>query len=237
MWQREYRQHPSAALGRTMEFLVHGHGGAPVLVFPTSRGRFFQWEDFHMTGALGHQLENGFLQLFCVDGIDNETWYNFDRPQADVLRAHQAYDRYLAEEFVPEIRRWNGNPFLIATGTSFGAYQAANFTFRHPSLVSRLVAMSGDFCIRKYVDGHYDQDVYFNNPVDYLPGVTDEGLLSALRQVETILAVGESDFCLDPTRRLSGILHGLGIGHRFDVWSPEWIHDWPTWRQMVQVYL
>ena len=37
--------------------LVFGHAGARVLVFPTSMGRFFQWEDSGMITALGDQLE------------------------------------------------------------------------------------------------------------------------------------------------------------------------------------
>ncbi|MBC8077315.1 MAG: esterase, partial [Chloroflexales bacterium] len=37
---RSYHAWHSPALGRTMELLVFGHGGTPVLVFPTSRGRF-----------------------------------------------------------------------------------------------------------------------------------------------------------------------------------------------------
>ncbi len=55
-----------------MELLVFGHVGARVLVYPTSMGRFFQWEDTGMIAALGDQLENGGLQLFCVDSVDGE---------------------------------------------------------------------------------------------------------------------------------------------------------------------
>ena len=43
---RNYEVLNSAYLGREMEHLVYGWGGAPVLVFPTSKGRFFQWEDY-----------------------------------------------------------------------------------------------------------------------------------------------------------------------------------------------
>ena len=72
--QRLYWRDWSHLLQRPMEALVYGHSGAPVLVFPTSRGRFHQWEDFQMVEALRHPIERGWLQLFCVDGIDNETW-------------------------------------------------------------------------------------------------------------------------------------------------------------------
>ena len=208
-----------------------------MLVFPTSRGRFFQWEDFRMFDALAQHLEEGWLQFFCVDGIDNETWYDFERVQTSVLEMHQAYDRYLLEEFLPAIEGHNQNPFLMVTGASFGAFQAANFAFRHPHKVRRLLAMSGDYCIRKYLDDYYDTSVYFNNPVDYLPLTHAPDILGALRSMDIILAAGQSDFCLPPTLRLSGILRDLGVPHRCEVWGQDAIHDWPTWKKMVRAYL
>jgi len=42
---REYQHWYSPSLGREMELLIFGHAGARVLVFPTSMGRFFEWED------------------------------------------------------------------------------------------------------------------------------------------------------------------------------------------------
>ena len=37
--------------------LVFGHSGTPVLVFPSSMGRFHEWETFHMISALRRQIE------------------------------------------------------------------------------------------------------------------------------------------------------------------------------------
>jgi hypothetical protein len=42
---REHHRWHSPSLGRDMELLVFGHAGARMLVFPTSMGRFFEWED------------------------------------------------------------------------------------------------------------------------------------------------------------------------------------------------
>ena len=55
-----------------MELLVFGHHGAPLVVFPTSQGRFYEYEDRGMVGALSEHLERGWLQLYCVDSIDAE---------------------------------------------------------------------------------------------------------------------------------------------------------------------
>ena len=49
---RDYVKHGSSALGREMEFLWFGQFGRPVLLFPTSSGRFYENEDFKLTASL-----------------------------------------------------------------------------------------------------------------------------------------------------------------------------------------
>jgi len=234
---RDYGILHSQALGRDMEHLVIGHAGAPVLVFPTSRGRFFQWEDFNMIRTLQRHLENGWIQLFCVDSVDRESWYNFDCEPAEQVARHNDYDRYLVEEFLPFLRTVNNVPYLTVTGTSFGAFHAALFAFRHPQLVQRLIAMSGDYCVRKYLDDHYDIEVYYNNPVDFLPRTTDPKILESLRKMDIVLAAGDWDFCLGPTVRLARILDGLEVPYFLDVWGDHTVHDWPTWKRMIVKFI
>ena len=77
---REYHKWWSPRLGRDMEVLVFGHSGLPTIVFPTSRGRFFEFEDRGMVGAIWQKIESGGLQLYCVDSVDGESWYNKDVP-------------------------------------------------------------------------------------------------------------------------------------------------------------
>ena len=43
--RREYHRWWSPSLHRDMELLEFGHGGARVIAFPTSRGRFYEWAD------------------------------------------------------------------------------------------------------------------------------------------------------------------------------------------------
>ncbi len=77
---REYHRWHSHELGRDMEMLVFGHGGLPAIVFPTSQARFYEFEDQGMVAAVADKLEGGRLQLFCVDSVDSESWYNRDVP-------------------------------------------------------------------------------------------------------------------------------------------------------------
>ena len=76
MTERHYLKEWSPVLGRDMELLVFGNAGLPLLVFPTSMGRFFQWEDFGMVDALRDKIEAGFVQLFCVDSVDERSEFS-----------------------------------------------------------------------------------------------------------------------------------------------------------------
>jgi esterase/lipase superfamily enzyme len=235
---REYHKWYSSQLGRDMEFLLYGHAGRPILVFPTSMGRFYQNEDFHMIGTLGWRLDNGEIQVLCVDGIDLESWYNRYISPHDRAQRHNAYERYIMHELLPwwQYRNWAVGNNLCVTGASFGAYHAANFAFRHPDLVRKMVAMSGSFSLSHLVYGDWSGDVFLNSPADYLPDLHDDWFLSRMRQMEIILAAGDRDICLDATRHLSTELWAKAVPHWLDIWSDAW-HDWPIWREMAIKFL
>src|SRR5437660_9911487 len=78
--QRDYVREYSPSLGRDMELLHFGHAGRPLLVFPTSMGRYYQGEPFGLVGALNDFIESGPGQLICVDSCDGASAYGRRRP-------------------------------------------------------------------------------------------------------------------------------------------------------------
>ena len=60
---REYGRWFSPSLGRDMEFLWFGKFGRPVMIFPTSGGRFHENEDFHLTASLADKVDRPRLNL------------------------------------------------------------------------------------------------------------------------------------------------------------------------------
>ena len=203
---RSYHRWHSPSLGRDMELLVFGHAGARVLGFPASMHPFHDWEDNGLVGSLAWHLESGRLQLFCVDQVDQESWYAWDRHPGERARRYQQYDDYLVREVVPFTWSFNRNPLLITTGPSMGAYHAVNFALRHPDLVGRTLGMSGLYDTTRLADGCHDANTYFNNPVEYLANEQDAGRLAALRRLDIILAVGKDDPLLEQNQRLSALL-------------------------------
>lgn len=231
---REYRKRFSSVLGRDMELLVFGRKGIPLIVFPTSKGRFFDYENFGMIAALQPKIESGKLQVFCLDSVDAESWYNKSaQPRQRVLR-HLQYEQYILHELISFLRSENDATALAVTGCSFGAYHAVNLALKHPDKFTYCVSMGGLFDIRPFLDGYYDEDCYFNCPPDFLPNLGDEWYLDRYRNsLRLVLAVGETDVFLEDNRRLSRVLGDNGIPHWLDVWGNGTGHDWPWWRQMA----
>ena len=233
---REHHRWYSPRLQRDMDLLVHGHAGAPVIVFPTSGGRFYEYEDREMVANLGDYLDRGWFQLYCVDSVDMESFYcDWAHPHGRIQR-HLQYEAYLLHEVLPLIEQKNGNPFLITHGCSFGAYHALNFALRHPQRVRRVVALSGKYDMSTFFRGYYDDDIYFNTPSQYIPNLSDPGQIEAIRKIELILAVGKEDPNIENNRALSRALWSKNIWHAYREWD-GWSHDWPYWKQMARLYL
>jgi len=234
--ERQQHKWHSPALGREMEIRVYGHSGARVLVFPTSMGRFWDWEDRGMIDALAGHLQNGWIQMYCVDSVDTESWYNKHVHPSLRAKRHAQYDRYIADEVLPFSASRNSQPFVIATGASFGAYHAIAFGFRHPTRVGRVLGMSGLYDIRQLTDGYSDEAVYFGNPFDSIATEHDPARLQALQRMDIILAIGQDDPASQNNRALSERLWDRGIGNALRIWD-GWAHDWPYWQKMIRLYI
>ena len=219
-----------------MEMLVFGHGGARVLAFPTSMGRFFEWQDRGMPDALGEHLERGWVQLFCVDSVDDESWYaKWKHPRDRALR-NLDYESYILREVLPFTEQRNGNPFLMAVGASFGAYHAVNIGLRNPWTFDRVIGMSGLYDIREQTDGYYDDAIAAQNPSHFVSTIDDHERLEAMRRMDIILATGRDDSFVENNRYLSKALWEKGVGNALRLWD-GWAHDWPWWKDMIRIYI
>ena len=230
--QEDYLKWFSPNLSMDFEMLTFGHSGQPIILFPTSQGRYYENKDFHLIQAVQPFIDDGLVKIYCPDSIDALSWYNKAVPPAFRVKNHQWYERLLLTEIVPQALRETGHDKIIAAGCSFGGYHAANFAFRHPELVSHLFSMSGAFDIRGQLDGFYNEDVYFNNPVDFLPDANNPELWN----LKIVLGTAERDICRQDNEKLSAILYHKGINHWLDV-RHDADHDWVVWREQFPDYL
>jgi esterase/lipase superfamily enzyme len=91
--------------------------------------------------------------------------------------------------------------------------------------------MGGAFDIKPQVNGYYDDDVYYNNPADFIPGLNDP----AVWEIGIVLGTSDQDICLEQNRIMSEILNRKGISHWLDIRAG--VHDWPVWREMFPCYI
>ncbi|MCE2503119.1 MAG: esterase family protein [Chlorobi bacterium] len=230
----------SPSLGREMEIVIYGHHGFALLMFPSAAADYLEYERFYLIDSIKHLIEEGKVKVFSINSINSESWLNHEMQPRDKAVRHQQYNRYIEEEVTPYINNAMGGRTLTMTaGVSLGAFHAANVLFHRPDLFDGVIGLSGIYDLKKYTNGYWDEDVYFNSPMDYLPNLTDEEILGQLRSKEHLHFLTGSGPYEDPnaTQAMSDMLAYKEIPHNIEIWSAEWSHDWPTWREMLPNYM
>ncbi len=234
--KEEYHKWYSEYLSREFEMLVFGHSGYPVIAFPTSQARYYELKDFKLIESASQLIEEGKIKIYCPDGIDSQSWYNYSIHPADRVKTHMAYENLILNDVIEFAKHETEYNKVALAGCSLGAYHAANISFKHPDKVGYLICMGGCFDIKQFIEGYYDENCYFNNPPDYMPNLTDAWYLDRINHIGIVLGTGEHDMCKDENENLSRILNEKGIAHWLDVRSGAG-HDWNWWREMFPEYL
>lgn len=232
----------SPRLDLPMPIVRYGDWGRPLLLLPTAQADFLEYERFYLIKSIEHHILAGRVQVFSINSINEYAWMKRGLPPAEAARRQSLFSGYLEEEVIPHIRRSLRDPSVrvAVSGASFGAFYAANAFFRRPDLFGTLIAMSGFYDLGPdYLDGFMNDDVYFNNPLSYLPNVNDHGVLEEMRhhsQIHIVTGQGAYEHP-EASRRLSRVLNAKSIPHNLDLWGHDVKHDWPTWRQMLDYYI
>ena len=243
--QVEHHRWWSQHLNRDMELKVYGHWGAPILAFPCSRGRFFDYEGMGMIHAIAGTINAGKIKLFTVDSVDEESWYNFGISAEERNRRHEAYDRYIIEEVVPFIGSHCGfsDQRVMTNGCSMGAYHALNFFLKHPDVFEGAIALSGLYRLDRQEFGLSAADlpaVYYNSPISYLAGLDDPWFLERYRHGRIIVCVGQGAWeheAIEDTRAIDNLLREKSVPAWIDYWGYDVNHDWPWWYRQMDHFL
>lgn len=231
----------STNLGMEMPLVAYGHAGFPLLMFPTAAADFLEYERFHLIDSISHLIEAGRVRAYSINSVNRYSLLNEQASPQWKAELLSRYDRYITDEVLPLIRNDTGNTDArpITTGASLGAFLSANSYFRHPDLMRGVIAMSGSYDIRSYLRGYHDDNVYFNNPAEYLPNLNDDYHLPRLRQADAIYILSGQGAYEAPerSRDFSRLLSSKGIPHTLDLWGHDVDHDWPWWRKMLPHYL
>ncbi|MDG5767184.1 alpha/beta hydrolase-fold protein [Balneolales bacterium ANBcel1] len=224
----------SPSLGREVTLLSYGTEGVPILAFPGDSGSSDYWEKQGLIDALSFQIENGHNQLFCVDSIDQESFFNAAAEPRARINKHRQYEGFIIDEVLPHIRKKTGDLFLMTTGIHMGGYHALNLMLKYPGQIQKVIAIGGRFQIRPFLGDYFDDNVYFNNPLEYLPNLEEESLLEEIRNADIRLIVTPDDPYLELNYMLSDILRSKSIDHIFDYWIEAGLGRREVWGNILQ---
>lgn len=234
--QEFYHKFYSQYLGRDFEMLVYGHAGLPVILFPAALGRYYQAKDFGLIASVNDFLESGKVKIYCPDTIDNESWFNYDIHPSERIQRQLTYENLILNEVIGFAKYETEFEKVALAGCDLGAYQAINNSLKHPEVVSHIISMGGTFDIKKFIFGYYDDDCYYNNPPDYLPGLTNEKFIDEINKINFFIGCGEFDDGIEENKNLVNLLTEKNIMYRFDI-LPNADHDWPWWRHMFYYFI
>ena len=238
----EHRLIPSRAMGRRMHVWCYGHFGAPVLAFPSAAGMAHEWAAHEMVDALGDLIGGGVIKLYCSESNVAEAWTRKETDPVWRLGRHAAFEQYVLGELVPHIRDDCRAPTIPigVTGTSLGAFYSANFALKQPEIFNYALCMSGRYDAEWLTDGFTNQDVYFNNPIAFVPGLEGDALERVRQHTHLALVCGLGrweDGNIEDTRRLAALLESKGIPHTLDLWGRDVDHSWTWWRRQALHHL
>jgi esterase/lipase superfamily enzyme len=238
--KREINSWFSPALQKDMPIVAYGEQGFALLFVPTAAADYLEYERFHMLEILAPFINSGKVKVFSINSINDESWLNSKMAGEHKAIRHNQFNDYIYNEVVPFIRNSTSEDTqIILSGASFGALHSMNLFLKRPDLINGVIAMSGVYDLAEYTKGYFDEQVYFNSPMQYMPNLTDESILEQIRASKHIHIVTGSGDYEDPesSKKFAGVLYHKGINYELDVWGKEWKHDWPTWRAILPHYL
>ena len=243
--QINYGKFYSRHLNREMEYKMYGTGGKPVLAIPCQGGRFYEFEDMRMLDIYAPYIEDGRIQVFTIDSIDNETLFGSGGARERIC-CHEAWVNYIMEEAIPHFSHINtqANGWeikFLAVGLSLGALHAATLFFRYPDVFDGLLALSGVYT-NEYCFGTYHDDLtYINSPQQFVANMpAGHPYIEKYNSGRIILCVGRGAWeneTLESTAAFEKILRQKGINAWVDFWGGDVRHDWDWWFIQASYFL
>lgn len=234
--QRSITSWFSPALQKDMPVVSYGSYGFALLMIPTAGADYLEYERFQLIDQLAPYINGGKCKVFSIDSINKESWMSNDMQGEHKAIRHNQFNHYVFNEVIPFIKNstsWE-TPIYIC-GASLGALHSMNLFLKRPDLLHGVIAMSGVYDLTEYSKGFFDEQVYYNSPMHYMPNLADHYILEQIRCSGHIhILSGEGDHeAPDAARDFAGILYNKGINYELSIWGSEWKHDWPTWRAML----
>lgn len=218
-----------------------GETGAPLVVFPSNAGVAHEWQKGGMIDALAPLLAAGRIKIYCPETNVSRS-FSGEGTMAQRMAHHHAYERFVINTLVPYIRDDCKMPHarMVASGCSVGALYSSLFVLKHPETFSQALCLSGTYRASKFFDGESSEDVYFNDPLAFLPNLHGAALDRVRRNVHLTVVVGRGAHehgCIRETAELGVHLKRKQIPHHLAFWGKSSSHTYPWWQRQAVHYL
>lgn len=229
----------SEELERDFDVSVYGNGGFPVIVFPESDSTCTSWENHGMTDALADLIDGGKVQLYCIDSMDDEGWYARSALPEYRLENIRAYLAFAQNDFLSFVlQHTSSEEKPLVAGAGMGALNATLLVLNDPAQFSGLLALSGNYDVRGFLDDEPSEDWLSVSPVDRVAGLTGDEA-DQLRGLRLCFVCGQdgSEDGITTQRALDAEFEQKGIDATFEYWGYDVTHDWGWWQQEAQQML
>ncbi len=170
--QRELTSWYSPSLNKDMPMVAYGNYGFALLLVPTAGADYLEYERFQMIDSLSEYINAGKIKVFSINSINKESWLNDNMLGEHKGIRHNQYNHYVFNEVIPFIKTsTSAETPIIISGASLGALHSMNLFLKRPDLINGVIAMSGVYDLHEYTKGFNDDQVYFNSPMNYMPGL------------------------------------------------------------------
>ena len=239
--KREYYNQHSNVLNENMSMIVYGEGGYPVIAFQAQDAKSNNFEDFGMIDVLAPFIEEGRIQVFSVDNLDEQSWSDEGGDKGARAWRQEEYFKFVTDELVPRVHAWNNSDLRpLAVGCSMGATHAAIAAFRRPDLFQGCIALSGVYRTSFFFGDWMDENLYNNDIPAFLTNMpTDHPYVNLYNQRQLVMCVGQGAWeeGVDDLHYIDDQLNRLGVSHWCDFWGTDVNHDWPWWRKQMPYFM
>ncbi|MBP3894128.1 MAG: esterase family protein [Atopobiaceae bacterium] len=239
--KREYYNQHSDILNEDMSMIVYGEGGYPVIAFQAQDAKSNNFEDFGMIDVLAPFIDEGRIQVFSVDNLDEQSWSDQGGDNGARAWRQEQYFQFVTDELVPRVRAWNNSDRRpLAVGCSMGATHAAIAALRRPDLFQGCIALSGVYRTSFFFGDWMDENLYNNDIPAFLTNMTtDHPYVDLYNQRQLVMCVGQGAWeeGVDDLRYIDDQLNRLGVNHWCDFWGTDVNHDWPWWRKQMPYFM
>ena len=229
-------------MGRRVHMWTFGDVGRPLVVFPSNAGVAHEWQKGGMIDAIAPLIAQRRVKVYCPETNISRSYSGHGTGLDERMMHHRAYEKFVLDTLVPFVREDCGakHETIATSGCSMGALYASLFVLKHPETFGQALCLSGKYRASTLFDGASSSELYFNDPLAFMPNLSGPALDRVRRQVHLTCVVGRGAFeegCIRETTEFGTWLEKKSIPNLTAFWGHDSKHDYTWWRRQAVHYL